>query len=88
MNIEPQRVANGAEPRVGEQTSLTADPTARDNVWAARPVHKRRTRTNPNPIQEGPLPTVWEDGRMTSPTKKPTSGEHWPWPTRRVNGEK
>ena len=72
LNLGPQRVADSAEPRVGEQTSLRIDPTARDKVWAARPVHKRATRANPNPIKDGPLPTIWEDGGMTTPTKAPT----------------
>ena len=57
LNLGPQRVADTAEPRVGGQTSLTTDPTARDKVWAARPVHRRATRANPNPIKDGPLPT-------------------------------
>ena len=74
--LGPQRVADRAAPRVGEQATATADPTARDKVRAARPVHQRTTRANPNPIQLGPLPTIWEDGGMTAPTNKPTSGEH------------
>ena len=67
---------------------MTTDPTARDKVWAVRPVHKQTTRKNPNPIKDGPLPTIWEDGGMTTPTKALTSGEHRPWPTKRVNGER
>ena len=81
-------MADSPEPRVGEQTSFTTDPTAKDKVRAARPVHKRATRANPNLIQDITLPTIWEDNRMMGPTKAPTGGEHRPWPTRRVNGEK
>ena len=76
LNLEPQRVADSAAPRVGEQTSLTVDPTARDKVRAARPVHRQTTHTNLNPIGTGPLPTIWEDGGMITPAKTPTSGEH------------
>ena len=67
---------------------MTADPTVKDKVRGTRPVHRRTTRANPNPIQLGPLPTIWEDGGMTTPTNKPTDGGHRPWPTRTVNGEK
>ena len=86
LSLRPQRVVDSPEPRVGEQTSLTIDPTARNKVWAARPVHKRATRANPNPIKDDPFPTIWEDNRMMGPAKAPTSGKHQPWPTRRVNG--
>ena len=78
LSLGPQRVADTAEPRVGGQTSLTTDPTARDKVWVARTVHLRATRANPNPIKDGPLPTIWEDGDMTAPTKDPTRCEHRP----------
>merc|ERR1711923_34188 len=37
--LGPQRVAARAAPRVGEITATTTDPTAKDNVRAARPVY-------------------------------------------------
>ena len=71
--LGPQRVADCAAPRVGEQATSTADPTARDKVQAARHIHRQTTRANPNPIGDGPLPTIWKDGNMTTPTKAPIS---------------
>ena len=66
---------------------MTTDPTARDKVWAARPIHRRATRANPNPIESKPLPKNLEDARQTKPANAPSSRLHQPWPKRKVNAQ-
>ena len=40
LNIKPERVADGAAPRVGGPTGSTTDLTAKEQIWAARPIHQ------------------------------------------------
>ena len=69
-------------------SEATTDPTSPNAILSRRPVHGHRTRANPHPIGEGPLPTVWEEPNQTQPKPAPTHGPHSPWPTRTVEGEK
>merc|ERR1712197_253765 len=85
----PQRVPapqQQSQPqRVGNEHNTTTDPTNPDRIRTTRYVHQKKTRANQHPIGE-PLPTIWEEAQ--SPQQAPTPGQHRPWPTRTVHGQK